>query len=85
MKIFTHDGNIIENSKFQKLNLPKSFTLKKNGGLKTVFFNEKATFYDWSTRLLVLYYGWIETCDYFIREENGIVAVNSIAKDLEKH
>ena len=40
MKIFTHDGYIIENSKSQKLNLPNSFTLKKNGGLKTVFFNE---------------------------------------------
>jgi len=40
MKIFTQDGHIIENSKFQKLNLPNSFTLKKNGGLKTVFFNE---------------------------------------------
>jgi hypothetical protein len=24
----------------KKLNLPNSFTLKKNGGLKTVFFNE---------------------------------------------
>ena len=40
MKIFTHDGYIIENSKSQKLNLPNSFTMRKNGGLKTVFFNE---------------------------------------------
>ena len=40
VKIFTHDGYVIENSKFQKLNLPDSFTMEKNGGLKTVFFNE---------------------------------------------
>ena len=40
MKIFTHDGHVIENSKLKKLNLPDSFTMKKNGGLKTVFFNE---------------------------------------------
>ena len=41
IEIFTQDGYIIVNSKVQKLNLPDSFTLKQNGGLKTVFFNEK--------------------------------------------
>ena len=40
MKIFTQDGHVIKNSKLQKLNLPNSFTFKKKGGLKTVFFNE---------------------------------------------
>ena len=41
IKIFTHDGYLIKNSKFQKLNLPNSFTLKKKGGLKTVFLMKK--------------------------------------------
>ena len=39
MKIYTHNGYLLENLKSKKLNLPNSFTMEKNGGLKTVFFN----------------------------------------------
>ena len=38
IKIFTQDGYLIKNSKFQKLNLPNSFTLKKKGWIKNCLF-----------------------------------------------
>ena len=59
MKIFTQDGYIIENSKLKKLNLPNSFTLEKNGGLKTVFFSEKKSYGLMASRKDDCFYGSI--------------------------
>ena len=68
VKIFTHDGYVIENSKFQKLNLPDSFTMKKNGGLKTVFFNEGKSYGLISSQKDNCFYGSIVSL-----EDNGEV------------
>jgi len=37
LKIYTQNGYVTNNLKFEKLNLPKFFTTKKNGGVKTIF------------------------------------------------
>jgi len=37
LKIYTQNGYVTNNLKFEKLNLPKSFTTEKNGGVKTIF------------------------------------------------
>ena len=43
IKIYTQNGYLINQFQAEKLNLPNSFTLKRNGGVKTVFFhNNKA-------------------------------------------
>ena len=41
IKIFTQNGYLISNSITEKINLPKTFTLQRNGGLKTIFTNKK--------------------------------------------
>ena len=40
IKIYTQNGYVIEDLKSKKLNLPKTFTLQRNGGVKTIFFHE---------------------------------------------
>ena len=43
IKIYTQSGYLVNQLKSEKLNLPNSFTLKRNGGVKTVFVhNNKA-------------------------------------------
>ena len=37
LKIYTQNGYVTNNLKFEKLNLPKVFTTLKNGGVKTIF------------------------------------------------
>ena len=37
LKIYFQNGYLTENLKTKKLNLPKSFTIQKNGGVKTIF------------------------------------------------
>ena len=37
LKIYTQNGYVTNNLKFEKLNLPKVFTTEKNGGVKTIF------------------------------------------------
>jgi len=37
LKIYTQNGYLANNLKFEKLNLPKVFTTVKNGGVKTIF------------------------------------------------
>ena len=37
LKIYTQNGYVTNNLRFEKLNLPKAFTTEKNGGVKTVF------------------------------------------------
>ena len=37
LKIYTQNGYVTNNLKFEKLNLPKVFTTVKNGGVKTIF------------------------------------------------
>ena len=44
LKIYTQNGFVIENFKQRKLNLPKNFTLQRNGGLKTVFTYKNKSF-----------------------------------------
>ena len=44
LKIYTQNGFEIENLKPKKLNLPKNFTLQRNGGLKTVFTYKNKSF-----------------------------------------
>jgi hypothetical protein len=41
LKIFTQNGFVIENFQQKKLNLPKYFTLQRNGGIKTVISIEE--------------------------------------------
>ncbi len=38
LTIYTQNGNKIKNFKSQKLNLPKNFTMERNGGVKTMIF-----------------------------------------------
>jgi len=44
IKIYTQNGYLIENSISKKLNLPKNFTLQRNGGLKNIFSYKKNLF-----------------------------------------
>ena len=37
MKIYTQDGHLLKNSESEKLNLPDTFTIERNGGVKTIF------------------------------------------------
>ena len=37
MKIYTQNGHLIENLNSSKLNLPSTFTMARNGGIKTIF------------------------------------------------
>ena len=37
LKIYTQNGYVTNNLKFEKLNLPKVFTTARNGGVKTIF------------------------------------------------
>jgi len=39
IKIYTQNGYVINQLKAKKLNLPNSFTLRRNGGVKTIFFH----------------------------------------------
>ena len=44
LEIFTQNGYLLKNSKSEKLNLPDSFTTKKNGGIKTIFIHKDSQF-----------------------------------------
>ena len=44
LNIYTQNGYLIKNFDSKKLNLPKSFTLQRNGGVKTIFYFEDKTF-----------------------------------------
>jgi uncharacterized protein YxeA len=37
LKIYTQNGYLANNLKFEKLNLPKHFTTSESGGVKTIF------------------------------------------------
>ena len=42
LEIYTQTGTLIQNLKSTKINLPKHFTLQRNGGIKTIIsFNDK--------------------------------------------
>ena len=42
IEIYTQSGTLVKNLKSKKINLPKYFTLQRNGGVKTIIsFNEK--------------------------------------------
>ena len=40
LEIYTQTGNLIKNLKSKKLILPKSFTLQRNGGVKTIIYHK---------------------------------------------
>jgi len=63
IKIFTQDGFVIKNSQSKKIDLPKSFTTKKFGGLKTVFFHKDKTYGLISSNNKDCYYGSIVSLD----------------------
>ena len=44
LKIYTQNGFVIENFKQKKLNLPKFFTLQRNGGVKTIISIDENNF-----------------------------------------
>ena len=44
IKIYTQNGYVIDGLKPKKLKLPSSFTLQRNGGVKTVFFHNDKGF-----------------------------------------
>ena len=37
LKIYTQDGYLLKNFESEKLNLPDTFTVERNGGVKTIF------------------------------------------------
>jgi len=42
LKIYFQNGSLFENSELKKLNLPSTFTTRRNGGVKTVFiYNDR--------------------------------------------
>ena len=42
LEIYTQTGKLIQNLQSEKINLPKHFTLQRNGGVKTIIsFNKK--------------------------------------------
>jgi len=63
IKIFTQDGFTIKNSQSKKLALPKTFTTKKFGGLKTVFFHKDKTYGLISSNKKDCFYGSIVSLD----------------------
>tara|TARA_B100000029_G_scaffold502664_1_gene578316 strand:- start:711 stop:1964 length:1254 start_codon:yes stop_codon:yes gene_type:complete len=44
LKIYTQNGYLIKNLKFEKLNLPDAFTTQRNGGIKTIFIHNNNEF-----------------------------------------
>ena len=44
MKIYTQNGYLIENLNSSKLNLPSTFTMARNGGIKTIIVYKKKEF-----------------------------------------
>ena len=44
IQIYTQNGYIVKKAQAKKLNLPNSFTLQRNGGIKTVFFNKNKSY-----------------------------------------
>ena len=44
LKIYTQYGYLISGLKNKKIKLPESFTLQRNGGVKTIFINDKNKF-----------------------------------------
>ena len=44
LKIYTQNGYLIENLVPSKINLPKSFTMQRNGGVKTIFTHNNKQF-----------------------------------------
>jgi len=44
MKIYTQNGYLIENLNSSKLNLPSTFTMARNGGIKTIIVYKKKQF-----------------------------------------
>tara|TARA_E500000331_G_scaffold354819_1_gene408803 strand:+ start:186 stop:1427 length:1242 start_codon:yes stop_codon:yes gene_type:complete len=44
LKIYTQNGFLISNQNIKKINLPNTFTLQRNGGVKTIIFNKDKRF-----------------------------------------
>ena len=44
LKIYTQNGYLIQNLKSKKINLPNTFTINKNGGIKSVFTYKNNSF-----------------------------------------
>ena len=44
LKIYTQNGFLIHDSQAKKIKFPNSFTLQRNGGVKTIFSNDKNKF-----------------------------------------
>lgn len=42
--IYTQNGYVAKNLKFKKINLPNTFTMQRNGGVKTIFVYKKNVF-----------------------------------------
>ena len=42
--IYTQNGFLISNLKEKKINLPNTFTLQRNGGVKTIIHNKEKKF-----------------------------------------
>ena len=42
--IYSQNGFVMKDLKSKKLNLPKTFTLQRNGGIKTIFFSKNDSF-----------------------------------------
>ena len=44
LNIYTQNGFLISNQNIKKINLPSTFTLQRNGGIKTIIYNENNKF-----------------------------------------
>ena len=44
LRIYFQNGNLVKDSKLEKINLPKNFTTIKNGGIKTIFIHKDKEF-----------------------------------------
>ena len=57
--IYSQNGVVMKNLKSEKLNLPREFTLQRNGGVKTIFFSESESYAFLSAKKENCYYAAI--------------------------
>ena len=57
--IYSQNGFVMKDLKSKKLNLPKTFTLQRNGGIKTIFFSKNDSFALLSAKKNKCYYAAI--------------------------
>jgi glucose/arabinose dehydrogenase len=80
INIYTQSGYLIDNLGVKKLNLPKTFTLENNGGIKTVFFNNKQQYALISASKNDCYYASIIN----LADAKSLFSAKCLPEDIEK-